>query len=130
MLDIYKNSKKKATTAVIKGSETDAIMSISKKLGLCPCMIAYEPGNEILCLDKAVMKNSYSGTVKCDERDTFDEAVGVDQAVKKAMDNHKRGFTKAIIRWQAAMIKKVMEVSPETFNDALKKVHKCDCCNK
>ncbi len=130
MLDIFRNSKKKTTTAVIKDSAYDAVNHIEKKLGLSvdgellelEVAEVFEPS-----LRKAVMNNTYTGTVKCDERDTYDENVGEDEAVKKAMANHKNGFTKAIVRWQAAAIKRIIEVSPETFDEALRKVHTCAC---
>ena len=130
MLDIFRNSKKKTTTAVIKDSAYDAVNHIEKKLGLIADGDLMEPEvAEVFepSLSKAIMNNTYTGTVKCDERDTYDEAVGEDEAVKKAMANHKNGFTKAIVRWQAAAIKRIIEVSPETFDDALRKVHTCSC---
>lgn len=130
MLDIFRNSKKKTTTAVIKDSAYDAVNHIEKKLGLIADGDLLEPEVAAVfepSLSKAIMNNTYTGTVRCDERDTYDEAVGEDEAVKKAMANHKNGFTKAIVRWQAAAIKRIIEVSPETFDDALRKVHTCSC---
>ena len=130
MLDIFRNSKKKTTTAVIKDSAYDAVNYIEKKLGLIADGDLLEPEVAAVfepSLSKAIMNNTYTGTVRCDERDTYDEAVGEDEAVKKAMANHKNGFTKAIVRWQAAAIKRIIEVSPETFDDALRKVHTCSC---
>ena len=121
MLDIFRNSKKKTTTAVIKDSAYDAVNHIEKKLGLIADGDLLEPEVAAVfepSLSKAIMNNTYTGTVRCDERDTYDEAVGEDEAVKKAMANHKNGFTKAIVRWQAAAIKRIIEVSPETFDDA------------
>lgn len=129
MLDIFRNNEKKATTAVIKDSELDAALHIAKRLGVddnydnecgCPaCKVLDVP-----FVGAAIMGDKYTGTVVCNEKDTYDEKVGEDEAVKKAMANHKRGFTKAIIRWQSTVIKAVMEVSPETFDEALKKVQK------
>jgi hypothetical protein len=119
MLDIYVNEKKRTTTAVIEDSEADAIKHIAKRL-----KVPYKlPKNrKVFSLDAAIMSNKYSGTVTCDERDTYDAAVGEDEAVKKAMDNHKRGFVKAITRWQTVMIKRIKAVSPETFEEALSNV--------
>lgn len=141
MLDIYRNNSKKTTTAVIKDSTFDAVRHIARKLGVdvdeydkyddCEEMQMCENLEicmRVPCADKAIMNKRYSGTVTCDDRDTYDEAVGEDEAVKKAMANHNRGFVKAIIRWQSALIKQVIDVSPETFDEALKKVHTCTCC--
>lgn len=144
MLDIYRNNSKKTTTAVIKDSTFDAVKHIARKLGVdldryddcddcedCDEMKMYENFEicrQVPCADKALMSNRYSGTVTCDDRDTYDEVVGEDEAVKKAMANHNRGFVKAIIRWQSALIKQAIDVSPETFEEALKKVHTCTCC--
>ena len=141
MLDIYRNNSKKTTTAVIKDSTFDAVKHIARKLGIdvdeydkyddCEEMQMCENLEicmRVPCADKAIMNKRYSGTVTCDDRDTYDEAVGEDEAVKKAMANHNRGFVKAIIRWQSALIKQVIDVSPETFDEALKHVHTCTCC--
>jgi phosphotransferase system IIB component len=117
MLDIYRNEAKKTTTAVIKGSKQDAVNHIAKRLKITTKFEA-----KIYNLGAAIMQDKYSGTVTCDERDTYDAAVGEDEAVKKAMDNHKNGFTKAILRWQVSMIKKIKNISPETFDEALNKV--------
>ena len=67
------------------------------------------------------MASKYVGTVTCREGDDFDAKVGESLAVKKAMDNHKAGFKKAIIRWQAAVLKDIIRVSPKTFDEALAK---------
>ena len=141
MLDIYRNNSKKTTTAVIKDSTFDAVKHIARKLGIdvdeydkyddCEEMQMCENLEicmRVPCADKAIMNKRYSGTVTCDDRDTYDEAVGEDEAVKKAMANHNRGFVKAIIRCQSALIKQVIDVSPETFDEALKHVHTCTCC--
>lgn len=124
MLDVYHNEAKRVTTAVIKDTEYDAFNLIAKRF-----LTGEEEyyGEEIPCADSAIMCNRYSAIVTCDERDKYDTAIGEDMAVKKAMDNHNRGLKKAILRWQAAMIKKVREVSPETFEAALHSVHSCSC---
>ena len=131
MLSIFKNNNKKTTTAIIFDSETDAMKHISKKLGLGDITNPFRFSGldsdkelmRVLKLDKALMNNKYSGTVTCDDRDNYDEAVGEDEAVKKAIANHNRGFVKAITRWQSALIKQVIDVSPETFDEALEKVY-------
>lgn len=120
MLNIYKDKEKQTTTAVVTKSEHDARSRIVRRLGLSSLDIYFI--GDYLCLDKTKMNKTYSGTVHCDERDTYDEAVGVDKAVKKAMDNHNRAFMRAIIRWQVAMLKKIKSVSPETFDEAVTKM--------
>lgn len=126
MLKINRSERKKSTTAIIEGSQYDAIFKVMKRLGvnhvdidengelnLCPVQVA-----ERMNIPKLFMNPIYTGTTFCDERDTYDEAVGEDVAVKKAMDNHKAGFTRAIKRWQTAMIRMVIDVNPETFKEA------------
>ena len=76
---------------------------------------------DIAKLDEAFMADKYVGTVTCREGDVFDAKAGEGFAVKKAMDNHKNAFAKAIIRWQTAMLKDIIRVSPKTFGEALKK---------
>lgn len=119
MLNIYKDKEKQSTTAVVTKSEYDARSRIVRRFGLSKLDIHLI--GDYLCLDKTKMNRTYSGTVHCDERDTYDEAVGADKAIKKAMDNHNRAFKNAIIRWQVAMLKKIKTVSPETFDEAVTK---------
>lgn len=124
MLNIYKDKEKQTTTAVIAKSANDASSRIVKRLGLSKIDIYLL--SDYICLDKAKMNKTYSGRVHCDERDTYDEAVGADKAIKKAMDNHNRAFKRAIIRWQVAMLKKIKTVSPETFDEAMTKSNVLD----
>ena len=129
MLKINRSDRKKSTTAIIDNSEHDALFKVMKRLGvkhigydefgnlcICPTQVA-----ECMKIDKLFMNPVYTGTTYCDERDTYDEKVGEDVAVKKAMANHKEAFTKAIKRWQTAMIKMVLDVYPETFDEAYRK---------
>ena len=139
MLKTFKNDEKKSTVAVIEDCGTDAIARIGKVMaarhqinlnrGDCKrcesVKFAYKlvPNAQV-----AEMSDTIKATVTCDARDTYDVAVGESEAVKKAMSNHKKAFIKALTRWQVAMLKDIMAVSPETFEDALKKVRKCSCC--
>jgi len=136
MLRIFKNDTKKTTTALIENSSYDAFLRVLKRLGVKdynydadtnqlvvnPCVVA-----NALKLELLEMNDKISGTVKYDERDIYDEKVGESLAVKKAMENHNKSFNKALKRWQVAMLKLIMDVSPETFEEALHKVHPCKC---
>ena len=73
------------------------------------------------------MTNKVVGTVRCDDRDTYSAEVGEAEAVKKAMSNHNRAFKKALTRWQIAMLKDIIAVSPDTFEEALHTVRPCKC---
>lgn len=121
MLRVFSNEKKGTTTAIVENCETDAIRHIDKIYSATAGV--YETPR----LYDAVMATKYTGTVTCREGDEFNAKLGEGLAVKKAMDNHNNGFKKAIVRWQALMIKDIMQVSPETFEEALHKVHKCNC---
>lgn len=129
MLDVYRNNTKKTTTAVIENSELDALRHISKKIGLDLESDDYliENDSDVLCLDTLLMSDKYTGTVTCAESDEYSDKVGEDMAVKKAMNNHRNGFKRAIVRWQTAMIKKILGASPETFSEALQKANVCKC---
>lgn len=138
MLKTFKNTEKKTTIAVIENCGTDAVAKIGRvmaarhglKLNPNGCKRCEQvnfaqrlvPNSRV-----ALMNDTIKATVTCDERDTYDEAVGESEAVKKAMANHKRAFTSALKRWQVAMLKDIMAVSPETFEEALHEVHPCKC---
>lgn len=139
MLKTFKNEEKRSTIAVIEDCQTDAIAHIGRIMA-ARHLVNLNRGNCKRCeqikfaskcipgVREAEMPNVIKATVTCDARDEYNEAVGESEAVKKAMSNHKRVFLKALTRWQVAMLKDIIAVSPETFEDALKKVHKCTCC--
>lgn len=137
MLQIFTNNEKKSTTAIINDCGTDALERIGRTiLGRHPeCVIIDDESdkkskNIQVALQslpnggKAIMSNKIVGTVKCDERDTYSTEVGEGEAVKKAMANHNKAFKKALTRWQIAMLKDIIAVSPETFEEALNSVRK------
>lgn len=138
MLQVIMNEEKKSTTAILRGTSTDALEKIGRRI------VSTHP--ETMCLDdsldkksmytqvalnslpngfEAIMPDKIVGTVRCSEEDTFDEEVGRKEAIKKATEKHNKTFKKAIIRWQAAMIKDIINVSPETFDEAFSKVKDC-----
>lgn len=141
MLKIFRNTKKQTTVAVIENCGTDAVAHIGKVMA-ARHQIALNKGNCKRCeqvrfaysmvpnTNRATMVDTIKATVTCDARDTYSEAVGESEAVKKAMNNHKKAFLKALKRWQVAMLKDIMAVSPETFDDALQEVKPCKCKNK
>ena len=133
MLKIFRNSKKQTTVAVIEKCGTDAVAHIGKVMA-ARHQFSLNKGNCKRCeqvrfaykmipnADKANMVDTIKATVTCDARDTYSEAVGESEAVKKAMANHKRAYVKALKRWQVAMLKDIMAVSPETFREAVQEV--------
>lgn len=126
MLEILRNEKKETTTAIIEGCELDAAKRVGKRLD-----IKHDNGEICFCciphIESLLMKNKIVGTARPLGDDTYNEKEGRDRAVFKAMKNHKNAFTKALKRWQVAMIKDIRDVSPETFAEALKEVHTCKC---
>lgn len=126
MLRVFFNEIKGTTTAVVEDSEFDAMRHIDKVYNAqvsetsnkcCVCV----PQIGAPRLGEAYMANKYVGTVTVREGDTFDKTTGERLAVKKAMDNHKNAFRKAIIRWQTAILKDIIRVSPATFDEAVAK---------
>ena len=121
LLDIYRNEDKKTTTAVINYCDNDAINRVMKRLGLnIEDMIGRD--RDVFHVREALMASKTDATVKCNEKDTYNAKEGENEAVKKAMSNHNKSFKKALLRWQIAMIKDIKNVSPETFDEAIKKV--------
>lgn len=127
MLPITRDIEKKTTTAELSGTKFDAIAHIIKVLGIRYSKIDDAMNYSDMKLYEAVMSEVYTGTVTCDEKDDYDEAVGESEAVKKAMSNHNKAFKRALTRWQIAMIKRIINVSPDTFDTALHKVRPCKC---
>lgn len=138
MLKIFRNSKKQTTVAVIEDCQTDAIAHIGRimaarhqvNLNRGDCKRCEQIRFASKCIPgvrEAEMPNVIKATVTCDARDEYNEAVGESEAVKKAMSNHKKSYLKALKRWQVAMLKDIIAVSPETFEDALHTVRPCKC---
>lgn len=127
MLRIFRNDEKKTTTAIIEDCEYDAINTITKRLYGKRIVDEhrYEPislEKYVPSIDEALMSPKYCGTVACDERDEYNEKVGESQAVKKAMANHNDSYNRALLRWQVAILRKIREVSPDTFAAALRRM--------
>lgn len=78
---------------------------------------------DALGLNNAIMSDKYTGTTYCHPEDKFNKTIGKAIANEKAKNNYNRGFKKALIRWQVSMLNKIRNVSPDTFNDALKKAN-------
>jgi hypothetical protein len=134
MLKIFRGIKNNTTTAIIEDTQCDAVRAIIKRLGLKGSVADPDSINwcceecrynwDTLRLDKAIMNKKYTATVTKDDRDNYDEKVGEDEAVKKAMSNHNRAFKKALLRWQVVVLRDIKNVSPETFDEAVEKVKK------
>lgn len=120
MMNIVRTVKngKKVTTAIVDGCMFDAIKRIEKRF------FVNKDAEECVLpnMDKALMHDKFASSVRLADGDTYSEAEGESLAVKKNMEKHNRAFKKAITDWQAAMLKDIMRVSPETFEDALNKI--------
>ena len=138
MLKIFENTKKKSTIAVVENCEMDAVAKIARQIAASNNIVLNPEKNRrtesirfakkcVPHAEKARMPKSIKATVTCDSRDTYNAKVGEAEAVKKAMSNHNKSFKKAIKRWQVAMLKDIIAVSPETFEEALHEVHPCKC---
>lgn len=139
MLKTYVNENEQTTVAVAEDVEMDAVMHILKVMP----EISYGAEEEVGCafgatrinmraftLSSALINGPIKGIVKCHEGDTYDAEVGRNEAVKKAMNNHNKAFKRALKNWQIAILKRIREVSPDTFEEAVYKVvpYKCDNC--
>jgi hypothetical protein len=136
MVHFYENQKKQAVTAVVKDCKNDAKIKVAKRIGLakdyipekfydddvCPCFGPWDQVADILKFDKLTMPNSISATVHVQEGDTYDRQKGRDAANDKVIKNFELSRNKAYTRWQVAMLQQIKNVSPETFEDALKKL--------
>ena len=123
MLEVRTNVETKTTKAIVPNPEHDAVKRILKKmpelksLGVKADDVTEKSHDFELAT--ALIKNEISGTVTCRPEDEFSAEVGENEAVKKAMKNHKNAFNRALKHWQAKMILRIKEVNPETFKDAL-----------
>lgn len=125
-LKTYVNKKNKKTTAVLSNAQANAVTHVARR------MISTQAGGRITSYDGwfipmsdlLIMNDTYKGTVTCHEEDTYDEQVGKTEATKKAMDNHNKAFKRAIKRWQTGIMKMARDISPETFDEALKDLSK------
>lgn len=122
---VYENKSKKSTTAVLQDVQFDAIFKILKVLnshnhdlqGIC----------EVPNLESALIPTKIVATTVCHAGDEFDSDEGRKVAIKKVMKKHNLSFRKALKRWQIAMLKDIIAVSPDTFEEALHTVRPCKC---
>lgn len=118
------NDEKGATTAILESCDFDAVTKIERVLGL-DILDGEEFTN--FNLDKALMSESISATVRCSADDVFDETEGRKLAIKKVMSKHNKQFKRAIRNWQIAMLRNIIKVCPDTFDEALHTVRPCKC---
>ena len=85
--------KKKSVTAILEGTEFDAVNRINNRLrnANIPWYIVTENVHPEL-----IMPNKFVATVKCDERDVFSVEFGRDRAKKVVMDNYYKSMNKRI----------------------------------
>jgi len=135
-MKVYLGEKKgnKYTTAVMTETDITAQHIVAKRLGLSDNMLYLYDDHIGECVDDTLAKafawdalemaDSYRATVKCDPRDTYDAEAGAQEACKKVKNNWRIATSKAIKRWQVAMLEKIMIANPETFKEAVDKVIK------
>ena len=131
----FVNDKEKVTTAVFTDTDNIARNKVLKRLGVDVLRFnledswGYNDGilTKALCLDKLKMKNSYRATVKCNKDDIYDTDTGKEYAGEKVRRNVAKAVQNAMLRWQIALLHKIKEISPETFNEAVHKVADCKC---
>lgn len=127
-----KKDNKNTTTVVLTDTKDFAIQRVARTLGITGYIRNMMTVNEIfgvhdefsalLSLDKLEMNKCYKATTVCDERDIYNKNEGVRIARDKAVTNLTTAANKAIKRWQVAMLKKIRDVDPEIFKEALEKV--------
>lgn len=116
MFHVIKENER--TIAISENARTDAYCRVKRRLVNKNDKV--HSWDSIPHVDKLMMDRVYKAKVKCAEDDTYSDKQGEIEAVKKAMANHKRGFDKAMKRWQVAVLKDLIRVSPDTFEDAVK----------
>lgn len=149
MIKVVKDVKSKRTKALIKDSKLDAIASIGKTLGtsthngrelakahgiefntVCKRDAYIEFAQKCVPNSSEALMTNLEATAICYPEDDYNTQVGENEAVKKVLNHHRTSFYKAIKRWQVAMLKDIIAVSPETFEEALHEVRPCKCkCN-
>jgi len=117
-INIYVNKDKETTAAVINDCDFDAVNRIMKRLGADLEDVLCDKQN-ILHVKDAIMPCKIRGKVKRNSEDEYDEAIGRQEAIKKAIKKHNERFLRALCKWQAQMLKEIRDVSPETFEKAL-----------
>lgn len=123
---------RQVTVAVMTNTEGYARVKVLKKFGIANKFIGGftglfsfgEPSDieKALCLDKLKMNDKYTAVVKCQNGDKPDEQQGEKEVRIKVLANLHRAEHKAYKKWQVAMIKKIIEVNPDTFESALEEV--------
>ena len=125
---------RKTTTAVIINSRDHARDIVAKKLGISKRAAAMSQLNHqfgvdditesVLNLSSLDINDTYKGTVRCAEDDTYDASQGAKIACEKAYDHMKTASDKAIKRWQKKMLLKIESTNPETFRELLNEMCK------
>ena len=142
-MDIYFGKDKAGvdtTTAKISNTSNTAQHIVSRRIGISQnLMQVYDTGDifaaafdgynnkseadltfeNALAWDALEMPNEICGKVKLNSSDTFSREVGEQEAVNKAVNNWEKSINKAITRWQAAMLVKIIQANPDTFDKAL-----------
>lgn len=92
------NEEKRSVTAILRGTKFDAVNRINNRLRdtdweIDPCG----------ALDKFLMPDKFVATVKCDERDTFNEQFGRGRAKKIVMDNYHKSLNKRVRNFEVSL---------------------------
>lgn len=92
------NEEKRSVTAILEGTKFDAVNRINNRLRETDWEI--DPYG---ALSKFLMPNKFVATVKCDERDVFNEQFGRDRAKKVVMDNYYKSMNKRIRHFEVSL---------------------------
>lgn len=130
--------KKKKTVAKVTDTSAYAQIKVAKRLGIDKSSITLSNVNsdsgvqdeleKALSLSVLRMNESYTGTVVChtEKGDKYNQKKGSKLALDKAFKNMQDAATSRVKQWQKKMIRKIRNVSPETFDTALAEVVKED----
>lgn len=91
--EFYTNSEKGAVTCILRPCIDNALLAISEATGILPCTLP----------PSLLLNDTYKGTARCTEGDTYNESTGKSIA-----------FRKAYAKYAVAMAKKTTMFMKET----------------
>lgn len=101
------NEKKRSVTAILEGTQYDAVNRINNRLHNTDWGIDVNDSPE-----KFIMPDKFVATIFCDERDEFNVKFGKRRAKKVVLDNYYKSMNKRIKHF-AASIRVLIQRFPE-----------------
>lgn len=118
-----------STKAMINDNKYDAAIHVAKRLGLEPkkdekgvVVVDTSKAVEALELERLLLRDEYSGTVKLADGDTYSKSIGEDEALSKASKNYRTAYNKALKRWMKALILKLFEINSSVLMDTMSEI--------